>query len=60
MTINRNKSVCIAMGLLCIFCLFKTVISNTVFTKAVLVNQATHQKKLTDVFLVLFLCLIAV
>ena len=60
MTINRNKSVCIALGLLYIFCLFKTVISNTVFTKAVLVNQATHQKKLTDVFLVLFLCLIAV
>ena len=47
---------CIALGLLCIFCLFKTVISNGVFTKTVLVNQATYQKKLTDVFVFCFSC----
>ena len=45
---------CIALGLLCIFCLFKTVISNGVFTKAVL--QATYQKKLPYVFVFFFSC----
>ena len=48
-TINGNKSVLHRVKFIVHFLSIKTVISNGVFTKAVLVNQATYQKKLTDV-----------